>query len=72
MAGPKADLKRLRITPEARAWLQAEATSSGKSQQEIVRNVLHEIAVKKIHAAKLLAALATAEGHKRDAEGRDP
>lgn len=70
MSAPKADLKRLRISPETRAWLQAEATSSGKSQQEIVRAVLHEMALKKIHAAKLLAALATAEGHMRDAEGQ--
>lgn len=70
MGAPKADLKRLKITAETRAWLQAEATTSGKSQQDIVRTVLHEIALKKIHGAKLLAALATAEGHKRDAEGR--
>jgi hypothetical protein len=66
----KADLKRLKITPETRAWLQAEATSSNRSQQEIVRAVLHEMAVKKIHAAKILTALATAEGHMRDAEGQ--
>lgn len=71
MSKPKADLKRLRISAETRAWLQAEATSSGKSQQEIVRSVLHEMALKKIHAANLLSALATAEGHKRAAEGHD-
>jgi ATP phosphoribosyltransferase regulatory subunit HisZ len=69
MAKADADLKRLRISKATRAWLQAEATTTNLSQQEIVRAVLHEIALKKIRAAKVLAALATDAGHERDDEG---
>lgn len=71
MSKGKADLKRLKITPETRAWLQAEATITGKSQQDVARAALHELALKRIQAAKVLTALATAEGHMRDAGGRD-
>ena len=55
------DLKRLKISAETRAWLQAEAHTSGRSQQEIARDVLHNVALEKIKAAKVLAALAPGE-----------
>lgn len=71
------DLKRLKITGRTRAWLQAEAHSSGRSQQEIARDALDEIAGQKIHAAKVLVAMAPDEAHagdgrahRRDAGGR--
>lgn len=63
------DLKRLRITGATRAWLQARARETGRSQQEIARDALHELALREIRAARVLVALATAEGHSGDAEG---
>lgn len=71
MSKSKADLKRLKVTAETRAWLQAEATISGKSHQDIARAALHDIALKRIRAAKVLTALATAEGHEGDDGGRN-
>lgn len=64
------DLKRLKITAETRAWLEVESRSTGRSKQEVARDVLHQIAVKEIHAAKLLAALAPGEANIGDTRGR--
>lgn len=60
------DLKRLKITPETRAWLTAEAHVSGRSAQDILRDVLHAKATEKIHAANVLTALARGEAYIRD------
>jgi hypothetical protein len=77
MAADLTDLKRLDITDETRAWLNAESHVTGRSKQKIARDALHEIAVGKIRAAKVLASLAPREGHmadtkghRRDSEGR--
>jgi predicted transcriptional regulator len=70
MANDLHDLKRLKISSETRAWLQAEAHTTKRSQQEIAREALHEIALRKIQAAKVLTALAPAEGQSRDTGGR--
>lgn len=64
------DLKRLKITRETRAWLQAEAQETGESQQDIARTALHEIALREIRKAKVLAALSQAEGHDGDRRGQ--
>lgn len=37
MSADLADLKRLKVTAETRAWLAATSRSTGKSQQEIAR-----------------------------------
>lgn len=50
--------------------LEVESRSTGRSKQEVARDVLHQIAVKEIHAAKLLAALAPAEANSGDTRGR--
>jgi hypothetical protein len=63
------DLKRLKITSETRAWLTAEVHVTGRSAQEIVRDVLHSKAMEKIHAAKVLTALAADEAHIGDGRG---
>lgn len=63
------DLKRLKISRETRAWLQAEAHSSGKSQQEIARDTLHAVALEKIRAARVLSALAPVDAHSGDSQG---
>jgi hypothetical protein len=65
------DLKRLKITAETRAWLQAEAHSTGKSHQEIARDILHAIALEKISAAKVLVSMAPAERRVGDTQGHD-
>lgn len=64
------DLKRLKITEETKAWLDAESRITGRTQQEILRDAVHEIAVQKIHAARLLAAMAPPEGRAGDSRGR--
>lgn len=51
-----------KITQETAAVLKAEEHVTGKSQQEILRDYMHEIALKKIHAAKVLTSLAPVEG----------
>ena len=70
MSADLADLKRLKITEETQAWLRAEAQSTGRSQQEIARDALHDIALGKIKAARLLAAMAPGEAPSRDGGGR--
>lgn len=64
------DLKRLKITAETAAWLEAEARITGRSKQEILRDEMHRLAVEKIHGARLLAALAPAEANSGDTGGR--
>lgn len=79
MAADLFDLKRVRITKETRAWLQARVHASGgeRTAPEIAREALHEIAMREIHAAKVLVALSGSEGRVgdveallRDSEGR--
>lgn len=65
-----ADLKRLKVTAETRAWLTAKARTSGKSHQELARDALHELAVREIHAAKVLARLAPDRDIDGDTQGR--
>ena len=60
------DLKRLKITAETRAWLTAESHITGRSTQEIARDVLHAKAMDRIHAAKVITALASGEAYVRD------
>lgn len=77
MADELKDLKRLKVTRETAAWLDAEAHSTGRKKHEIARDALHELAVAKIHAAKVLVAMApgqdrggATEDHTRDFGGR--
>jgi hypothetical protein len=58
------DLKdfRGRVTPETDCVLTAEAQSTGRDRQEIVREILHEWAVQRIHGASVLNALLRREG----------
>jgi hypothetical protein len=68
MSAELGDLKRLKITAETQAWLQAEAKKTGKSQQEIARDVLHGIALEQIRGARLLLALAPPQAHAGDGQ----
>lgn len=64
------DLKRVKLTEETLAWLEAESKSTGKTRQEILRDTMHELAMQQKRKAKLLLALWPREGHSGDGEGR--
>jgi hypothetical protein len=56
-----------KITPEADCALEAE--SSGRERQEIVREILHDWASRRINGASVLHRLLRAEGLPGIAEG---
>ena len=64
------DIKRLKLTKVTLRWLRAEAERTGYSAQEIAREKLHRIAVKEIHAARLLFSETADEDITRDSRGR--
>jgi hypothetical protein len=66
-----ADLKRLKLTKLGKAWVKSEAHATGKSEQEIVSDLVHERAVQRHRAAKVFVALAPDEAHDGDSEGRE-
>jgi hypothetical protein len=66
-----ADLKRLKLTKLGKAWVKSEAHATGKSEQEIVSDLVHERAVQRHRAAKVFVALALSEAHDGDGEGRE-
>lgn len=51
-----------RITPETDCVLEAKARATGRERQEIVREILHEWALREIHGASMLDKLLRAEG----------
>lgn len=57
---------RAKITPEADQVLEAVSRASGRDKSELVRDVLHEWAGKKLHEATLIHRLAIPKG----SEGR--
>jgi hypothetical protein len=65
------DLKRLEVTAATRTWLEWKARITGKSPQEIVRELLHEKSIREIAEARLLAALSGNDGTSADIAGRD-
>ena len=79
-----AELKdyRGRITAETDCALEAISRATGQDRQEIARQVLHEWALRQIHAASVMHKLLMAEGlrgidggmqgNARDCEGMPP
>ena len=55
---------RAKITPEADQVLEAVSRASGREKSELVREVLHEWAGKKLHEATLIHRLSHREGSK--------
>lgn len=51
-----------RITPETDAVLEGISRATGQDRQEIARDVLHQWAVRQIHAASVTHRLLQAEG----------
>ena len=70
MALPLPDLKRLKITRATRAWLTAEARATRKTFAEVARDALHEIAIRRIHEAKVLTGIVASEDLDGDSEDR--
>lgn len=68
-----------RITPETDCALEAISRATGKERQEILREVMHEWALRQVHAASVMHRLLLAEGlkgidggiagHVRDSQG---
>lgn len=58
-----------KITVETACWLEAEARATGKQQQEIAREILHEWAAKRLHAATVAQGLMQVEGVDAASEG---
>lgn len=65
------DLKRLEVSAQTRTWLEWKARTTGDTPQEVVRKLLHELALKAIADAKLLTALSAGDGTSADNGGRD-
>lgn len=53
---------RTKVTAETHVWLEAVHRVTGKDVAEIVRNQLHEIALRELRIASVAQALAKAEG----------
>jgi hypothetical protein len=64
------DLKRLEVTAATKTWLEWQTRVTGKTPQELVRQLLHERAVRAIDEAKLLTALSGTNGTMADDGGR--
>jgi hypothetical protein len=60
-----------RITPEAHCALEAVSRSTGRDRQEVVREILHEWALRQIHAASVMDRLLRAEGLSGIGEGAE-
>ncbi|HEV8246054.1 MAG TPA: hypothetical protein VGP93_09815 [Polyangiaceae bacterium] len=71
MSKRDADLKRLKLTKLGKAWVKSESHATGKSEQEIVADLVHERAVQRHRAAKVFVALALDEDHTGDSGGRN-
>lgn len=70
MSLPLRDIGKPKITAETDAWLTMQARRTGRSKHELLRDALHEMAVREIHSAKLLLALADGEGLTGERRGR--
>jgi hypothetical protein len=60
---------RTKITVETDAFLDARAAVTGEDKQTIVRNMLHEIALKQTHEAIVMYEKLRAKGMVRAVEG---
>lgn len=70
MSKRDADLKRLKLTKLGKAWVKSEAHATGKSEQQIVSDLVHERAVQRHRAAKVFVALALSEDRDGDGGGQ--
>lgn len=64
------DLGRIKVTPETGKWLHSESLKRGISKLEVLREELHRIALREIHAANVLVSLTSGEGTSREVRGK--
>lgn len=69
MSLPLKDIGKMKVTAETNAWLSARSRITGKAKQEILREAAHQLAVREIHDAKLLIAIARVEELGGEGEG---
>lgn len=55
------DLKRLKLTKLGKAFIKSRAHATGKTEQEIARNLIHKLALESHREAKVFLALAPSE-----------
>lgn len=70
---PKANyqVKQLKLTECTEAWLEAEvAKNPQKTPQQILRERLHEIALREIHGATVLTGIVARRGIRGDGGGQ--
>jgi len=64
------DLKRLKLTKLGKAWVKSQAHGDKRSEQEVVRDAIHQLALKDFRKARVFVALAPAEDLSGDDEGQ--
>lgn len=70
MSKAKYQLKQLKLTEATEAWLEAEcAKHPHLTPQQIVRDRLHQLALKEIQGATVLAGIAARRGIRGDGGG---
>lgn len=70
MSSDLIDLGKLKVTEQTAAWLESEHRRTGQKKLAIVRDYLHELALKDFRAAKVLVALFPSEGNSGEGGGR--
>lgn len=66
------DIKRLGLTDVGKVWIARQAKRARKSEQEFIRDLIHDLALKDFEEAKLLTALSVTHGLDLDTGGREP
>lgn len=66
------DIKRLGLTDAGKVWVARQAKLARKSEQEFIRDLIHEMALKDFAEAKVLTALSVTHGLDLDSGGRGP
>lgn len=57
------------ISRETDVWLEAEERVYGRTRQDVVRELLHAHALRRLHEASVMTALAGAHGIKPESAG---
>lgn len=64
------DIKRLGLTDVGKVWVASAAAKQRKTEQEFIRDLIHELALKDFADAKVLVALSVAHGLNLDGDGQ--
>jgi hypothetical protein len=64
------DIKRLGLTDVGKVWVARQAEKANATEQEFLRDLVHELALKDFAEAKLLVELSVAHGLNLDGGGQ--